>query len=204
MLVGILTIALSIGFSTTAVRAGETLTAAGNRIADELARGDYNTFDRDVSSGGVLIVRREPDWDHSNVPLKDDPIRIHRDGTSDGLSFDGMRGVAWKERGIWFSHKNLHGRAYMLLLKQFRGLVIESKINYHGFLVTPDSEDGFDFAERHLGPTVFGKVASDCCVYIFLCREAGGWKVWRLEFWERSAFQAGDDISYSDSRATAK
>ena len=163
----------------------QSITAAGNKIVNELEHKDFAAFGKDVSSEGLLIVRREPDWNKSNVPLKDYPVNSrHR-----YLSFNRMKTVVWKEYEVSFAKPDLSNRNYVSLLKQFRLLIIASHQDYHDLTASNETEDGFWFYERRLGPAIFGKLGSDECIFIYLKDEGGKWKVWRMEFWERGAPQ---------------
>lgn len=96
----------------------ESLTAAGRKIVRELQRRDFVAFNDEVCSQGLLIVRRESDWNRSNVPLKDKPAKPGY------LSFQGMKTVAWKECEISFAKPDLRNPVYLSLLTQFRQLVL--------------------------------------------------------------------------------
>jgi hypothetical protein len=100
-----------------------------------------------------------------------------------------MKTVVWKEYEVSFAKPDLSNANYVSLLSQVRGLVLVSQRDYHGFTVSQETEDGFWFYERRLGPAIFGKLGSDECLYIYLENEGGKWKAWRMEFWERGAPQ---------------
>jgi hypothetical protein len=170
----------------------ESFQATSSRIVSELEHENLASFDNDVSSEGLLIVRREPDWGESNVTLKDEPIKFLPHGSASYLSFNGMKTVAWEEHEIFFNKPDLRNPHYVSLLNQFCGLVLLSQDNYHDFISSNQSEDGYWFRERELGPNIFGKIGSDECLYIYLQHESGKWRVWRLELWQRGAFQRTD------------
>ena len=53
-----------------------SLNAAAAEIVRDLEHKDYVGFGKYISADRLLVVRREPDWDESNVPSKDPPANV--------------------------------------------------------------------------------------------------------------------------------
>jgi hypothetical protein len=132
--------------------------------------------ERAISRRGSVIVSRWRD---------DDTIPRGRAFTTNGRSsfpLKGLVGVRWVEDQVYISKRELSTAKAKELLRAFGHMIERTEQSFGNIsideqAVSTASPDGV----RVLGPTISGKLASRSVWHIFLIREGGSWKVWRLE-----------------------
>lgn len=148
-------------------------------IVTRLSAGDNAAIIRAASEHGVIVVRRQVDWNQSN---KSENKPIANDGWTDNLSLYGLNSLVWTEHEVRFDKSELDEHDFHSILKQFHGLVRNTEDGYHKWGVIASLNLWDDWGSRYLGPAISGKIASNAFWYIYFTRVNGEWKIWRLEF----------------------
>lgn len=89
----------------------------------------------------------------------------------------------WREHVTRFTKARLRGRRFRQAVHRFRDYYYNTQGT--GVYEPEASTSMEDHWHRKLGPAMEGKIASGSYWYVRLVRQAGSWRVWRLELVER-------------------
>lgn len=148
--------------------------AAARHIISQLAASGGKALRRFASRDGILVVRREVDWNRSGERFRETKMV-----GPDDLNLGGLDALVWVEVETEFDKSNLTGRRFEDIGARFQRFVHESRRDFQGEDYSLDRPD--DWNSRRLGPAASGKLASDEFWYIYFVREKKQWRVYKLE-----------------------
>jgi hypothetical protein len=142
LVVLISTTAICLSLARPSIARGESssqrFTAAGREVLHSLTTGNWAALAHMTSATGLLIVKRELNWDATLSPQK-------RHGGATGktspkttwvydLNLDRLRPVVWSEQQVWFLPSEFNTPEFRAAARQFQGLVRNSEDRYRGLV----------------------------------------------------------------------
>ncbi len=157
----------------------ERFAADAKKAINALANEDYRGFTHYISSQGVIVVRREVDWDRTNKSIRESTEGWTPDAKRAFLSLAGQEPLVWTEDELGYHSTAIRGDEFKGILSQFQGFIRDSRAYFQGESYSLQMIDHWQ--SRHLGPAVEGKLVSNVFWYIYFVKEDGAWRVWRME-----------------------
>lgn len=155
-----------------------SLRAVALAVLRDVGSGNLTSFDAFASEGGIIVARRSVDWNLTKQEGGNEPVRRV---FADDLDLSGLPSLVWIERVVDFNRADLEESDFRAVFDQFKGLIRNTRDGYSSSIrCSYHLRD--DWNTRNLGTAIQGKIASNSFWYIYLDREHGAWKVWRMEY----------------------